>query len=115
MIGWGWVLAGAVAFAVVLYLLRPRHRGGISEWPGLRPGERMVRLDGPPVTREMQLLFGAYGGSEVVGIVQLQEGLRVNYRSGLQISFVPVPDNATLYVRPEDGRYAVVHGGDRRG
>lgn len=108
--GW-WIVALVAVLLVIGVALRPRHGGGPARAGSVpRPGERMVRLDGPPVTREMQLLFAAYGGSEVTGVVQLQEGLRVVYRSGLTMTFVPVPESGFLYTRAEDGRVAVHNG-----
>ncbi len=50
-----------------------------------------VRFTGPPVTREMQQLFGGYSGNGVVtGIIQLPKGLRVTYENGVTILFAPL-------------------------
>lgn len=58
-----------------------------------RKGERCFTIYGPPVTRDMQQLFGSFGGEQVTGILQLQEGLQVTYSTGLQLMFVPVVNN----------------------
>jgi hypothetical protein len=55
-----------------------------------------VPVEGPPITREMQLLFGAYGQGRLVGVVQMREGLLVTYDNGVQLTFVPVPTGGKL-------------------
>ena len=52
--------------------------------------EAFVRFTGPPLTKEMQQLFGGYGASKIVGIIQLREGLRVDYASGATLLFAPI-------------------------
>lgn len=55
-----------------------------------RPGEHIIHFTGPPVTREMQQLFGGYGGeAHVVGIIQLSTGIRVTYSNGESVLFIP--------------------------
>lgn len=58
-------------------------------------GQRMT-VTGPPVTPELQQLFGAYGQDNVEGIVQLQDGLQVAYANGVQLTFVPVHTGGKL-------------------
>lgn len=56
-----------------------------------RPGERVIHFTGPPVTREMQQLFGGYSGNgPVTGIIQLNTGVRVTYGNGVSILFAPI-------------------------
>lgn len=60
---------------------------------GITPPEEVVgTFTGPPVTKEMQLLFAGYGASDVTGIIQLPDGLHVSYSSGAKLRFVPVMD-----------------------
>lgn len=56
-----------------------------------RPGEKIIKFTGPPVTREMQQLFGGYAGhGRVTGIIQLAAGIRVSYENGEDVLFAPV-------------------------
>jgi hypothetical protein len=64
-------------------------------------------FDGPPVTPEMQLLFGPYaGGAPVTGVLQLRDGLHVVYADGSRYTFMPVPAEGCLVAQP-DGTFAV--------
>lgn len=78
-------------------------KGGLVDGEGERvsdmvefvPLESLVpafTLTGPPITPEMQMLFGPYagGGAEVVGIAQLTHGLVVSFGNGLQLTFAPI-------------------------
>lgn len=50
-----------------------------------------AKFTGPPVTREMQQLFGGYAmNGAVTGIIQLPKGLRVTYENGVTILFAPL-------------------------
>lgn len=69
--------------------------------------DRFAVFHGPPVTPEMQLLFGAYAaGATVTGIAQLRDGLHVEFADGSKTLFVPVPEGAALVARP-DGKLEV--------
>ena len=59
---------------------------------GVIPPEEIVgTFTGPPVTREMQQLFGGYAGNgRVTGIIQLAAGIRVSYENGADVLFAPV-------------------------
>lgn len=52
--------------------------------------DNKITLHGPPVTREMQLLFGAFGSSPVKGVCALSAGLHVSYEDGRVFMFYPV-------------------------
>lgn len=54
------------------------------------PTNLVFDVQGAPVTVELQQLFGAYGQSRVVGVVQLRDGLQVTYENGVHLTFVPV-------------------------
>lgn len=79
---------GVCARPRVHYSLRERF---LRWWYKIPPevSERTFTLHGPPVTREMQQLFGAYGRGAVKGIVQLEQGLVVEYDNGTALTFVP--------------------------
>ncbi len=53
-----------------------------------------VRFDGPPITPEMQTVFGGFGcGLRVTGIVVFDKHIVVSYDDGLlKMNFVPVMD-----------------------
>lgn len=56
-----------------------------------RPGEKIIHFTGPPVTREMQQLFGGYAGhGRVTGIIQLASGIRVTYEDDASVLFAPL-------------------------
>lgn len=56
-----------------------------------RSGEKIIHFTGPPVTREMQQLFGGYAGhGRVTGIIQLASGIRVTYEDDANVLFAPV-------------------------
>jgi len=56
-----------------------------------RPGETIIKFTGPPVTREMQQLFGGYAGhGRVTGIIQLAAGIRVTYEDDASVLFAPL-------------------------
>lgn len=56
-----------------------------------RPGETIINFTGPPVTREMQQLFGGYAGhGRVTGIIQLASGIRVTYEDDASVLFAPL-------------------------
>lgn len=70
--------------------------------------KRFWTVTGLPITPETHLLFGSYaGGAAVIGVVQLREGLMVNYADGSANLFVPIPDGGSLVARP-DGLLHVV-------
>jgi hypothetical protein len=70
-------------------------------------GGDKVMVEGPPVTPELQLLFGAYAaGSAVRGVVALRDGISVGYADGSEYLFVAVPDGSNLVCRP-DGKLEV--------
>jgi hypothetical protein len=70
-------------------------------------GDGTVTLHGPPVTVEMQQVFGSYaGGAQVTGLVLLKDGVKVVYADGSDYLFVAVPDGSTLMARP-DGKLEV--------
>lgn len=48
-----------------------------------------VTLSGPPVTLEMQMIFGFYGQATVTGVAVLNDGLHVAYEDGLMLTFIP--------------------------
>lgn len=50
---------------------------------------KTVTLSGPPVTLEMQMIFGFYGQATVTGVVVLKDGLHVAYENGLVLTFIP--------------------------
>lgn len=79
-----WLL---VAIIVALFFVAAgfRFRRRIST-----PTNLVFDVQGAPVTVELQQLFGAYGQSRVVGVVQLQDGLQVTYENGVHLTFVPV-------------------------
>lgn len=61
-----------------------------------------LTITGPPVTEELQKLFGWYRrGFAVKGIVTTREGLSVVYEDGICVLFAPVaaidgPDERTI-------------------
>lgn len=59
---------------------------------GTTPPEEIVgTFTGPPVTREMQQLFGGYAGhGRVTGIIQLAAGIRVTYEDDASVLFGPL-------------------------
>jgi len=51
-----------------------------------------MRLDGPPVTKELQQVFGVYWRGTVTGIAALQNGIKVEFAEGTTLRFVPVEE-----------------------
>ena len=104
-----WIIGGlAVMFAATVSV----------DWWLRRHGERKTikrrlaqisrqRFSGPPITPEMQQLFGAYSHGSVVGVLQLRDGLVVTYEGGPNLTFIPVPAGDCLYVDGETGDYTI--------
>lgn len=91
----------ALALGLLLYL----------NWRGQRREETILTLHGPAMPPEFEQMFGPYGGGGVVGVIVLQEGIRVGYRDGHSLLFPPLPQDGFLYVN-KDGEFVVGHPGD---
>lgn len=65
----------------------------MSDWPSDRkpepPGPVMVRLDGPPIEKQTQQIFGAWGSGKVTAVVLLDTGIQVTYERSGPILFMP--------------------------
>jgi len=66
----------------------------------------IVTFKGPPITDEMQLIFGHYCG-QIEGLIPLAHGIRVTYVAGPTLLFIPVPEDASVIITP-DGDQKVV-------
>lgn len=90
MSGWlNWIAVALGLAAIAVAWVAARRRRYYSEFLE-RHGNLTMALTGPPVTPEMQQLFGPFGHGEVTGIVQVRSGLSVAYDNGVQLTFTPV-------------------------
>lgn len=51
--------------------------------------KEQVLIHGPPVSRDLQLVFGGFKDAPVTGVVALADGIHVAYEDGSEIVFAP--------------------------
>lgn len=94
-----WLIMASIAVAAIgllaaYYGWRTRHHV---------PEFRTLTVHGPDVPEDLERVFGPYGSGGIEGLIVLQEGVRVGYKSGFTLMFMPVPDGGSLFVNAEGG------------